>query len=79
MCKKYSPGKRAKTTLAKQVVDTLDDREVSRDRVVLQRIIDPVVIPVTVISISIFTARELIITQHRFDVLSLVIRGHSLM
>jgi len=33
--------KRAKTSLVKQVVDTLDDREPrSRDRVVPQRIID---------------------------------------
>lgn len=35
-----TPDKRAKTFLAKQVVDTLYDREVSRDRIILQRIID---------------------------------------
>lgn len=35
-----TPDKRARTSLAKQVVDTLDDRKLSRDRIILQRIID---------------------------------------
>lgn len=54
--------KRARTSLAKQVVDTLDDRELSRDRIILQRIIDRGYTS-AFISISISTARELIITS----------------
>lgn len=61
--KKYTTlDKRARTSLAKQVVDTLDDRELSRDRIILQRIIDRGYTS-AFISISISTARELIITS----------------
>lgn len=58
--------------LAKQVVDTLDDRELSRDRIILQRIIDR---GYTSDGYFYFYLHGSWINYHeyRFDVLSLVI------
>lgn len=70
--------KRAKTCVAKLVVDTLYDRKVSRDRIVLQRIIDRSYISDGYFYFY-FHDSWINYHEHRFDVPSLVIRGHSLM